>query len=410
MTEPDDSPAPAAASGPPPRRPAWQRVARAASWAAAAGAVVAAAGVATVGALWRTEGGTRWLLAHVPGLTAVDVRGALGANELRIGSLRVVEGRVQADVTNLRITGLDLHWHPHRGAWVGVSLTAALADAVRITPLPAKTPATEPATAPGSLRSPVAIDIASLSVDSLVIADNAPLRDVQAALAIGAEGGKLHRVQRLRFGWERLQAEGDLVAQADAPFALDVTLAAHDAPAAAAAAPSTALPHWAAKATLRGPLAGFDAAASLQGEALADRAAPQATASAHVTPFAALPVSEVLLQTTELDLRALSERAPATRLQGRLRIATTRPAALDVDLRNLAPAAWSAGGLPFASLATHLEAPWDGKFIAIPSLRLVLADDKGPGGELRGQARWQGSKAQLQLDLDQVQPARLDAH
>jgi len=410
MTEPDDRPAPPAAA---PRRPAWQRAARVASYAAATVAVLAGACAAVVGTLWRSEDGTRWLLGRVPGLTVVDVHGAFGGKELRIGSLRAVEGEVQVDVANLRVSGLDLRWHPHAGAWVGVSLTAALADAVRITPLPSTTPAKPPA-APSSLRSPVAIDVASLRVETLAIADNAPLRDVRAALSIGAEGGRLHRVQGLKFGWERVRAEGDLVAQTDAPFALDVTLAARDAPQAAepaaSVASSPALPHWAAKATLRGPLAGFDAAVSLQGEARGERAAPQATASAHVTPFAGLPVSEVLLKTTELDLRALSERAPATRLQGTLRIATARPAALDVDLRNLAPAAWSAGGLPFSSLVTHLEAPWDGKFIAIPSLRLVLADDKGPGGELRGQGRWEGAKAQLQLDLDQVQPARLDTH
>ena len=410
MTEPEDRPAPPAAAAAA-RRPAWQRAARVASYAAAALALVAGAGVAVVGTLWRSEDGTRWLLAQVPGLTAVDVHGALGGAELRVGSLRAVAGGVQVDATNLRIAGLALRWHPHRGAWFGASLAALTADALRITPLPSKTPA-QPLTAPASLRSPVAVDVADLRVGSLAIADNAPLRDVQAALSIGAEGGRLHRVQGLRLGWERVQAAGDLIVQADAPFALDVTLAAHDAPqAAATAAPaSAALPHWSAKATLRGPLAGFDAAASLQGEALAGRAAPQATASAHVTPFAALPVSTVLLKTDELDLRALSERAPATRLQGDLRIATTRPAALAVDLRNLAPAAWSSGGLPFASLVTHLEAPWSGEFIAIPSLRLVLADAKGPGGELRGQGRWQGAKAQLQLDLDQVQPARIDAH
>ena len=411
MTEPvDHTPA---ANAAPPRRPAWKRAARVASTAAATLAVVAGLGVAAVGALWRSEDGTRWLLAHVPGLTVVDVHGALGGNELRIGSLRVVAGDVQVDVTNLRATGLDLRWHPHAGAWVGVSFTACLADAVRVTLLPPTSPP-KPLAAPASLRSPVAIDVASLRVESLAIAGNAPLRDVQAALSLGADHGRLHRVQGLKFGWERIEAAGDLVAQTDAPYTLDVTLAAHDAPpsaaAAASAASAPALPHWAAKATARGPLTGFDLAASLRGEARGDRAAPQATASARVTPFEALPVSQVLLQTTELDLRSLSDRAPATRLQGSLKIATTRPAALDVDLRNLAPAAWSDGGLPFASLATHLEAPWSGEFIAIPSLRLVLADAKGTGGELRGQGRWEGAKAQLQLDLDQVQPARLDAH
>ena len=408
MNEPADHPAPPPAAQ---RRPAWQRAGRIASMAAAAAAVTATACVAVGGALWRSEGGTRWLLQHVPGLTVVDVQGSFGGGDLRIGSLRATESSVQVDVTNLRVTGLDLHWHPHPGTWVGASFTAWMADAVRITPLPSKSPAAGPATAPTSLRSPVALDVASLRIDSLTIAGNAPLRDVQAALSIGAQGGRLHRVDHLRFGWERVQAEASVIAQTDAPLQLDVTLAAHDAPQPASTAASAApLPHWAASATLRGPLAGFDVAVQLQGEARAGRAAPHADASAHVTPFAALPVSAVLLDTTELDLRALSDSAPVTRLQGTLRISTTQPAKLDADLRNLAPAAWSAGGLPFSSLTTHLEAPWNGQFIAIPSLRLVLADDKGAGGELRAQGRWEGGKAQLQLDLAQVQPARLDAH
>jgi translocation and assembly module TamB len=409
MTErADDRPSPPETPAPP-RRAGWRRVARSASLAAAAAAVTAGVCVAIGGALWRSEGGTRWLLQHVPGLTVVDVRGSFGGGDVRIGSLRALEPGVQVDVTNLSVTGLDLRWHPHLGAWVGASFTAWMADAVRVTPLPSQTPAA--ATAPTSLRSPVALDVASLRVGSLAIGTGAPLRDVRAALAIGADGGRLHRVDHLRFGWERVEAEGTLVARTDAPLALDVTLAAHDAPQAAPAAASAApLPHWAASATLRGPLAGFDLVANLQGEPRPGRAAPQASASAHVTPFASLPVSEVFAKTTELDLRALSDGAPATRLQGTLRLATTKPAALDADLRNLAPAAWSAGGLPFASLTGHLEAPWSGQSIAIPSLRLVLADDKGAGGELRAQGRWEGGKAQLQLDLDQVQPARLDAH
>ena len=267
----------------PPRRPApWRRAARIASLAAAAGAVTAVACVAVAGALWRSEDGTRWLLQHVPGLTVVDLQGSFGGGDLRIGSLRADESSVRVDVANLHVTGLDLHWHPHPGTWIGATFTAWSADAVRITPLPPKTPS-PPAAAPTSLRSPVAIAVDSLHIGSLVIADSPPLRDVQAALAIGAEGGKLHRVDRLRFGWERVQAEASLVAQTDAPLRLEATLAAHDAPAAAPAASvasAPALPHWAASARVTGPLAGFDLAATLQGEALAGRAAPQASASA----------------------------------------------------------------------------------------------------------------------------------
>ena len=227
---PDPASAPAAAR----RRPAWQHVARLASLAAAAAAVVAVMGVAVGGALWRSEGGTRWLLQQVPGLTTVDVQGSLGSGDLRIGSLRALESSVQVDVVNLRVTGLALRWHPHPGTWVGASFTAWMADAVHIVPLPARTPATSPAATPTSLRSPVALDVASLRVGSLTIADNAPLRDVQAALSIGAEGGRLHRVDHLRFGWERVQAEGSVLAQTDAPLQIDVSLAAHDAAPAAA--------------------------------------------------------------------------------------------------------------------------------------------------------------------------------
>ena len=406
MTEPVDTPAPATVHA----RPAWRRAGRIASMAAAAAAVTAIACVAVGGALWRSEGGTRWLLEHVPGLTVVDVQGSFGGGDLRIGSLRAVEGSVRVDVTNLHLAGLDLRWHPHPGTWLGASFSSWDADAVHVVPLPSTS--TTRSSAPTSLRSPVALDVARVRVGSLAIGDNAPLRDVEAALAIGADDGKHHRVDHLRFAWERVAAEASVVAQTDAPLALDVTLSAHDtaAPVAASAASAAPLPHWAASATLRGPLDGFDLVANLQGDARDGRAAPHASASAHVTPFAALPVSAVVVDTNELDLRALSDRAPATRLQGRLNVATTQPAALDANLRNLAPAAWSAGGLPLSALTAHLEAPWNGQYIAIPSLRVVLADDKGTGGELRASGRWEGGRADVQLDFDQVQPARLDAH
>ncbi len=411
----DATPAPAPI---PPKlapRPPWQRVARIVSMVATSVLLVAALGVAGVGALWRSEGGTRWLLQHIPGITAIDVHGSFGGGDLRVGSLRVLAPSLQVDVVALRGGGLRLHWHPHPGTWLGLSFDALDADAVRIAPIASGAPKT-PAVAPASLRSPVALDVTQLRVGSLTYGDTPPLRDVQATLAIGADGGKLHRVDHLRFGWERVAAEAGVQVRTDAPLTLDVTLHARDAvdpaapPAASPASAPALLAHWAADATLHGPLAAFDASANLQGEARAGRAAPKVQASAHVTPFAPLPVSAVLLETTELDLSALSARAPATRLQGKVRVATAQPAALDADLRNLAPAAWSAGGLPFSALTTHLEAPWNGQYIAIPALRLVLADDKGGGGELRAQGRWEGDKAQVQVDIDQLQPQRLDAH
>ena len=152
MSEPAESVAPA-----PPvvRRTPGQRAARIAALAAAAAALTAGACAAIGVSLWRSEGGTRWLLQHVPGLTVVDVQGSLGGGDLRIGSLRAIEPHVQVDVRNLHVSGLDLHWHPQPGAWIGASFSAWTAEAVHIVPLPSTTPAATPAAPPASLRSPV---------------------------------------------------------------------------------------------------------------------------------------------------------------------------------------------------------------------------------------------------------------
>src|SRR5262249_43438874 len=147
-----------------------------------------------------------------------------------------------------------------------------------------------PAGAPKTLRSPVALDVAHLHVGALAIGDNPPLRDVEAAVALGTDAGRAHRVDGLRFGWERIQAAGALRAQPDARMEVAVALDARDAadpaaPAAAAASPA-ALPHWSAHATLGGPLEHLALAANLRGEAGADgrRPAPQVDLAARVTP------------------------------------------------------------------------------------------------------------------------------
>jgi len=373
---------------------------------AAATAVVALAGVT---ALWNTESGTRWLLARLPGILAEDVHGSLGGGDLRLGSLHADEAGAVVDITDLRVTGLRLAWHPAPQVWLGVAMDGWDAAAVRVSPRPSPAKAAAPQ-APATLHSPVALAVARLHVGTLTIGTAAPLREVRAAVALGTEGGRVHRVSGLSFGWEKVLARGELYAQTEAPLNIQVTLDARDAPPDPGAPVTRALPHWAASATLKGPLAGFDVAASLRGEPRPGRAAPQAQLSARVTPFARLPVSEVDAKTAELDLSAISAAAPATRLEGTLRLATTQPAALDARLRNLAPAAWSQGGLPVSAVDAQVSMPWSGEAIEVSALRVALADAQGAGGELRAHGHWRGDAAELQLDLDQVQPARLDDH
>jgi translocation and assembly module TamB len=390
-------------------------VGRALALAAIAAAVVVAACVAAVATLWRSEAGTRWLLGHVPGLVAVDVHGSLGAGDLRIGSLHVAAAGTEIDLTDLRIRGFALHTRPYPGAWVGVDVSDLGVAAVSVKLGPPE-PAKGPPAPPASLRSPVPLSVAHLHAGVVTIGDAAPLRDVDASLALGAEGGAVHRVDSLSLGWERVQAQGRLRAGTDAPFPIALAVDARDAPGPAAPAPAAGasaplLAHWSAHATLDGPLEKMALAASLRGEPTAGvgRSA-QADVTAVVTPFAALPVGDVLVKTDELDLSAFSAQWPSTRLVGSLHVATTKPAAFDAQLRNLAPRAWSSHGLPIAELTGRLEAPWDAESVSVPALRLVLKDGDAAAGELRAQGRWAGSQADMQLELDQVQLARLDAN
>jgi translocation and assembly module TamB len=212
---------------PRPRRTGWQHAARLASMVAAALLVVGALGAAVLGTLWRSEGGTRWLLQHLPGVTAVDVQGSLGGGDLRVGSLRALAGSLQVDAHALHVSGLHLHWLPYAGAWLRVTADTLEADTLHLTPLLAK-PATGTSAAPASLRSPVALDVARLRIGSFGYADVAPLRDVQAALSLGAEDGALHRVDGLRFGWERVAGEASAQLRTEGTHELAVTLAAHD--------------------------------------------------------------------------------------------------------------------------------------------------------------------------------------
>jgi translocation and assembly module TamB len=418
----DDTPSPVPAPPPPApppaggARPPGRLAARIAVAAGALVLLLVLAGVAGVATLWRSEAGTRWLLGRVPGLTVVDVHGSLGGGDLRIGSMRLEIAGTGIDITDLRLQGLRLQARPYPGAWAGVRMAGLSAAAVHVELAPPE-PGKPPLKPPTSLRLPVALDVERLHVGTLAIGEAAPLRDIDASLALGADGGAAHRVDTVRFAWERVQAQGRVRAGTDSPLPIELELDAHDAPgpaavpAPAAGASAPLLAHWQAHATLKGPLEAMALAASLRGEptAGAGRSAPQADVQARVTPFAGFPVGDILLKTDELDLAAFSSQWPATRLAGSLHLATTKPAAFDAQLRNLAPRAWSAHGLPIAELTGRLEAPWNAESLSVPALRLVLKDGEAGAGELRARGQWADGKADLQLELDQVQLARLDA-
>ena len=87
---------------------------------------VLAAGLAALVHAARSEAGTRWLLAHVPGLTVSGVRGSLVGDALRIESLQWRGGATQPEVL---VEGIELtqpQWRllPFAGGWVSLSASA----------------------------------------------------------------------------------------------------------------------------------------------------------------------------------------------------------------------------------------------------------------------------------------------
>ncbi|HEX4511267.1 MAG TPA: hypothetical protein VH328_14350, partial [Burkholderiaceae bacterium] len=410
MTMPDEDRAPAQPGALQPgagmpRRRVLRIVALSLLALASTAALMVAGGVAA----WNSETGTRWLLAHLPGIAAVDVQGALGRGDLRVGSLRALEGNLQVDIDALNVQGLRLAFRPAPGVWLGVRMDTWEAASVHIATRNARAPSPGTPAPPTTLRSPVSLVIDHLHVGQVALGEAPPLRDLSARLELGADGGRVHRVDGLQATWERVAAKGHLLIHTDTPMGVEAALTAHDtADLARAPLPSPILPHWAADLSLAGPLQALDLAAHLHGGDTASGGSPEVDLQARLTPFAALPLAAITATTRALDLASLTRAAPTTQLTGRIVLATSRPAVADIDLANAIPQAWSAGGLPIAHVTARLETPWNAESLTLPMLRIALADAHATAGEVRAQGRWMAGSAQLQVDLADVQPGRLD--
>lgn len=380
------------------RRPArWRRV--------AAAALLAGGALAMVGAwLSRSGAGAAWTLAQVPGLQAEGVHGSLLGGELAVDRLRLTIAGNLLTIEQARIQGLVAQFHPlRRGDEPLLTLQLASLEARRAQWLSG--PSTSPTPPPASLRLPLAVDAASVKVNELQVDALPVLREVQAQLALGADGGARHRVQRLSWRSDRAVAQAHGEIGTDAPLTVQLAATAHSVDGAATP--------WQASLGVRGPLARLQASAHLAGQGAAN--APALDASATLAPFAPWPVAALQLSTRDLDLNALHADAPRTRLRGQVRIDSQGLAAdaqADAVLDNDAPGRWDQGRLP----VRHLQLVAQGQPQALGQLRLKsLAVDLGgeaAAGRLQGEGRWQaadsGQALQLELQLDGLRPAGLD--
>ncbi len=385
------APQPATDAVPPRRRRAWP--------AALALALLATLALppAALWALLRSEAGSAWLLARVPGLTVQGAQGALLGERFSAERLQWQGAPGRLALQQLALEGLRWQWRPAPGLWLGLQFEAV--SAAQLQWLPAEGRETAPPQPPASLRLPLSLQ-APLHIGRLQVGGAPALQDLRANLALGADAGARHRIDGLALRWAGGQAGGALAVQADAPMALALQATLQSLPGVPRAWHAELLAEGPLQApTLRARLAGLDDAA-------------HADLEARLAPFAPFPLAALRLQTQDLDLSRLDPRLPETRLAGSAELVEPvagRPLQARVALDNTRPGRWNERRLPLRSAQLDVQAAPDtpGQ-LALRDIRLALADAAGPAGRVSGSGEWSGSTLTLELQAQALVPQRLD--
>ena len=135
----------------------------------------------------------------MPGLQVQGLQGALGHGNFTATRLRFASSGGSLDVTDLQATGLQWHWRPQPGAWIGLQLQALQTGAVRWQSGPSSSKAP-----PTDLHLPLELAVGSARIATLTVDKLPAITDLQAALHLGADGGSAHTVTGLRFALDRL--------------------------------------------------------------------------------------------------------------------------------------------------------------------------------------------------------------
>jgi translocation and assembly module TamB len=408
------------------------------------------------GVRWLTlsEDGARWLVARLPANVQVSgLKGALLGETLSAQRLRVewADGREWLVAENLHLRGIQWQWRPDASHWLGIQVAQLDATRVQVETGP---PAPRPLPLPKTLVTPVHLQVAQAWVAELQIDAFQPLASVQLrGVEVDGRPGASHHIERLALSGYGLQVAGGLKIANSAPYAVLADLTAlplgvepasagapraGTTPSAAAtpmpsppALPSTRLPAaspWAVALRASGPLATLDVHGALRSvprpaeRRVTDANASNAAASltlpaldlrARVRPLLAWPVDQLSLSTQALDLSQFAADAPRTLLAGRVDIqaaARDAPISVRADLSNAAPGLWNDKRLPLSRLTAQLQGE-----LARPdrlqakAFELSLADAQGAAGQMSGQLLWEGTRLELQAQLLNVSPQRLDS-
>ncbi|NRF68068.1 translocation/assembly module TamB domain-containing protein [Aquincola sp. S2] len=344
---------------------------------------------------WYGEPALPWLLGRVPGLKVEGVRGTMAGGDVTIDR---VDWALPGAAGRLRIDGLRLEgirW-PSRYA---LSVRRATAQRVQFDSAPSSG---KPVTVPASLRLPLALQVGELRVDTLRIDELPPLQKLQGALDLAGHLGGVHKLERFGVDWEAARVQGRLQIGSDGKLPLEAQLQAQSISGRA----------WRAQGSANGPLERLAVKLALEGEASAGAKPVALQADAQIAPFAPWPLAALTLTTQGFDLAALSPRLPSTSIEGSAVIDSRgldQPVAAQIKLANGRPGRFDEAGLPLHGLVVTASGdPRQRDRIELQQFVLQLGDAKNGAGALRGSGRWADSRLVLDLQLDGVQPARLD--
>lgn len=370
------------------------------------GLTLAAAGAAV--GLLRSQSGSAWLLAQVPGLQVSGVQGALLGDELRAEQLVWSGPPGKLEVTALRLGGLQWAWRPAPDAWLGLHFAAIEAERVAWRSGAPRESKTAP-TLPDTLRLPLQAS-AAIRIDRLQIDDLAPVQALSMSLRLATPQAPAHAVEGLALRWDLLTAAGQLQVGRDAPFAVTGALRL----ASVDGAPQP----WQADLNAHGQLARIEVDAALEGATAPGRPPSSVSLKASLTPFEPWPLAALSARTEALDLAQLAAGLPQTRLGGQAELhsrALDQPMQARIQLHNAIPGRWDEKRLPLRriDLALAATATEPGR-VAIDRFDVLFADSAdqtesaGAAGRWQGKGQWQGHQLDLQTQIEGLRPQRLD--
>lgn len=284
---------------------------------------------------------------------------------------------------HVRLQGVILDWQPMELLAGRLVVSSLAAERLQLDLVPSPLPPVLPT----SLRLPLAVDIAALTLGEVRRGGSLLASDLAASLAF-ADGRYHLQRSRARVAGIGLQAEAELAA--DAPFVLQAT---------AELAGQLAEHPWRLAVTAGGTLAAIDLQAASRDGNL------QGSARATATLFAPQPFRQLQVDLRGFDPAAWVAGAPRAELDLVADLAPLGDGPVAVggpfSLGNRAAGPLDRDRLPLRKLAGQLS--WQETGAELNGLQLALPG----GGSLRGTGRWTNETLTLDLAADRLDAAAL---